>query len=359
MNFRDNTRVVNVGGVLIGGGNRIPVQSMCNTDTRDAVKTIEQIKRLEDAGCEIIRVAVPDEEAAIACEKIRKGINIPLVADIHFDYKLALMCVDSGCDKIRINPGNIGSIEKTQAVVDKCKRNGIPIRIGVNSGSLEKKLIEKYGGPTADALVESAMSHVKILEDLGFYDIVISIKASSVNTTIESYNKISNVCKYPLHVGVTEAGTVWAGTIKSAVGIGSILSNGIGDTIRVSLTGDPVEEVRVGRKILQSLELGGQKMFEFTSCPTCGRTCVDLIGVATEVENRLNAMEARGDIKKKFHVAIMGCAVNGPGEAKNADIGLAGGKNEFLIFEKGEILYKISQENACDEFIKIIRSKFC
>ncbi len=349
--LRNETGKINVGGIEIGGGSRISVQSMTTTDTRDAVKTAEQIKRLADEGCDIVRVAVPDEEAARAIEKIKSKITIPLVCDIHFDYKLALMCVDGGADKIRINPGNIGSEEKTRVVTEKCKANRIPIRIGINGGSLEKQLLEKYGGVTAEAIVESAMGHIRILEEMNFNDIAVSLKSSNVPMTIEAYRLMAKQRPYPLHVGITEAGTVWGGTVKSCAGIGAILAMGIGDTIRVSLTGDPVEEVRVGRKLLQSLELGGNKMIEFVSCPTCGRCCVDLINTAAEIERKLMALEAKGVFKRPLHVSVMGCAVNGPGEAKNADIGLAGGKNEFLLFEKGVICGKLSAENAVEEFI--------
>ena len=355
---RNETRRVNCGGVPIGGGAPISIQSMTNTDTRDAEATVRQISELTEAGCQIIRVAVPDEAAARAVETIKKNITIPLVCDIHFDYKLALMCVDSGADKIRINPGNIGSVENTRLVTEKCKRAGIPIRIGVNSGSVEKQLLEKYGGATAEALVESALSHVKILEELGFYDTVISIKASDVNISLKAYEMMAERCNYPLHIGITEAGTINGGTIKSCVGLGAILSRNIGDTVRVSLTGDPAEEVRVARKALQALDLGGNRMVEFTSCPTCGRTCVDLIGVANDIESRLYALEAAGRFIKPFHVAVMGCAVNGPGEARNADIGLAGGKNEFLYFEKGEIKGKFPQETAAERFVNLIVEKF-
>jgi (E)-4-hydroxy-3-methylbut-2-enyl-diphosphate synthase len=351
MYLRNETRKINVGGIMIGGGSKIPVQSMTTSDTRDAMATVEQIKRLQEEGCEIIRVAVPDEAAARAIGEIRKNISIPLVCDIHFDYKLALMCVDGGADKIRINPGNIGSEEKTRAVTEKCKRNNIPIRIGINGGSLEKDLLEKYGGVTAEAIVESAMGHVELLESMDFYDIAVSLKSSNVPMTIEAYRLMAEKRNYPLHVGITEAGTVWGGTIKSCAGMGAILAMGIGDTIRVSLTGDPAEEVRVGRKLLQALELGGDRMIEFVSCPTCGRCCVDLIGTAAEIERRLMALEAQGQIKKKLHVSVMGCAVNGPGEAKNADIGLAGGKGEFLMFEKGVICGKLPQETAVDDFV--------
>ena len=351
MYLREETKKIRVGNVSVGGGSTVSVQSMTTADTRDSNAAAEQIKRLEAEGCDIVRVAVPDEEAARAVEKIKKQISIPLVCDIHFDHRLALICVDGGADKIRINPGNIGSEEKTRAVTEKCKRNGIPIRIGINGGSLEKPLLERFGGVTPEAIVESAMGHVKILEDMDFHDIAISLKASNVPVTIEAYRLMAERRPYPLHVGITEAGTVWGGTIKSCAGIGAILSMGIGDTIRVSLTGDPVEEVRVGRKLLQSLELGGRHMIEFVSCPTCGRCCVDLISTASAIEARLNELEARGVFKKPLHVSVMGCAVNGPGEARNADIGIAGGKGEFLLFEKGVILGKLSPENAVEEFV--------
>lgn len=358
MAMRENTHVINVGGVKIGGGNKIPVQSMCNTDTRNVKETVNQIKTLEALGCEIIRVAVPDMTAAEAISDIKKQISIPLVCDIHFDYRLALKCAENGADKIRINPGNIGSIENTKLVVNKCKERNIPIRIGVNGGSLEKSLLEKYGSPCAEALCESAMQHVKILEDLDFNDICISLKASDVNTTISCYKRMSELCNYPLHVGVTEAGTTWGGTIKSSVGIGAILALGIGDTIRVSLTGKTEDEVMVGRKILQSLSLGGDRMVEFTSCPTCGRTEVDLIGTANKIETALYKLETEGRFVKPFHAAVMGCAVNGPGEARNADIGIAGGKKEFLLFQNGEIIGKLPQNDVVEKFIIICIEKF-
>ncbi|MBO4363985.1 MAG: flavodoxin-dependent (E)-4-hydroxy-3-methylbut-2-enyl-diphosphate synthase [Clostridia bacterium] len=355
---REQTRQVAVGGVKIGGGAPVTVQSMTNTDTRDAKATVEQIKRLQEAGCEIVRVAVPDMEAARAIASIRPQISIPLVADIHFDYRLALESIDSGADKIRINPGNIGSYEKTAAVTEKCARFGIPIRIGVNGGSLEKKLLEKYGGATAEALAESAEGHVRILESLGFYDTVVSMKASDVMTTLGAYRIFAEKFDYPLHVGITEAGTVWGGTVKSCVGLGAVLACGIGDTVRVSLTGDPLEEVRVARKALQSLGLGGNRHYEFTSCPTCGRTCVDLIGTAEKIENGLDALESQGLFERPFRAAVMGCAVNGPGEAREADIGLAGGDGCFLIFEKGEITGKIPEEDAAARFLEIVKKRF-
>ena len=351
MFLRGETRRINVGGVCIGGGSRISVQSMTTADTRNAAATAEQINRLAAEGCDIVRVAVPDEAAARAIESIKKKITVPLVCDIHFDYKLALICVDGGADKIRINPGNIGSEEKTRAVTEKCKRNGVPIRIGINGGSLEKSLLEEYGGVTAEAIVRSAMDHIELLESMDFYDIAVSLKSSNVPMTIEAYRIMAEKRNYPLHVGVTEAGTVWGGTVKSCAGIGAILAAGIGDTVRVSLTGDPAEEVRVGRKLLQSLELGGGRMIEFVSCPTCGRCCVDLINTAAEIERQLMALESRGAFKRPLHVSVMGCAVNGPGEAKNADIGLAGGQNEFLLFEKGVICGKLSPENAVEGFV--------
>lgn len=344
---RKMTREINIGGVKIGGNNPIAIQSMCNTDTRDVKSTVEQIKKLEKAGCEIIRVAVPDMQAAECIRDIKNSIDIPLVADIHFDYRLALKCMDNGIDKIRINPGNIGSADRVKQVADMAKKNHIPIRVGVNSGSLEKELVEKYGGVTPQGLVESALGHVKLLEQNDFYDTAISIKASNVPFSIEVYELLSNTVDYPLHVGITEAGTVWGGTIKSAVGIGAILSRGIGDTIRVSLTGDPVEEIYAAKEILKDLNLRKFGV-EFISCPTCGRTSIDLIKIANEVENKIK------DIDKNIKVAVMGCAVNGPGEAREADIGIAGGHGEGLIFKKGEILRKVPEEKLVDELLKEI-----
>ena len=344
---RKMTREINIGGVKIGGNNPIAIQSMCNTDTRDVKSTVEQIKKLEKAGCEIIRVAVPDMQAAECIRDIRNSIDIPLVADIHFDYRLALKCMDNGIDKIRINPGNIGSADRVKQVADMAKKNHIPIRVGVNSGSLEKELVEKYGGVTPQGLVESALRHVKLLEQNDFYDTAISIKASNVPFSVEVYELLSNTVDYPLHVGITEAGTVWGGTIKSAVGIGAILSRGIGDTIRVSLTGDPVEEIYAAKEILKDLNLRKFGV-EFISCPTCGRTSIDLIKIANEVESKIK------DIDKNIKVAVMGCAVNGPGEAREADIGIAGGHGEGLIFKKGEILRKVPEEKLVDELLKEI-----
>jgi (E)-4-hydroxy-3-methylbut-2-enyl-diphosphate synthase len=341
---RRKTRVVDIGGVKIGGDMPIAIQSMCNTPTADVDKTVEQIKELEAAGCEIIRVAVPDMEAAEALRSIRERIDIPLVADIHFDYRLALKAVESGIDKLRINPGNIGDEDRVKSVVTAAKERHIPIRIGVNSGSLEKEILAKYGEVTPQGLVESAMRHVRLLEKYDFDDIVISIKASNVPFTMAAYKELSDKVDYPLHLGITESGTVWSGTIKSAVGIGAILAEGIGDTIRVSLTGAPVEEIRAAKQILKSLELRKFGV-NFVSCPTCGRTQIDLIGLANKVEQAL--MNVNKDIK----VAVMGCAVNGPGEAREADIGIAGGKGYGLIFKKGEILRKLPEEQLLNALL--------
>lgn len=340
-------RVVNVGGVLVGGDNPVSIQSMTNTDTRDIKSTVSQIKTLTKAGCEIIRVAVPDMEAAETVKKIKKEITIPLVVDIHFDYKLALECIKNGADKVRINPGNIGSRDKVKAVVDAAKERGIPIRIGVNGGSLEKDLLEKYKGPTADALVESAMRHVEILDDLNFSDVVVSIKVSSVPRMIEAYRKFNEITDIPMHIGVTEAGTMRGGIIKSSIGIGTLLSEGIGNTLRVSLTADPVEEIYAAKDILKALEIRKSGV-TLVSCPTCGRTKIDLIPIAEEVEKRLSGID------KDIKVAVMGCAVNGPGEAREADIGIAGGNGEGLIFKKGEIIRKVPESMIIDELIKEI-----
>lgn len=342
-------REVRIGNVKIGGNHPVAIQSMCNTDTRDAKATIAQIRRLENAGCEIVRVAVPDMAAAQAVAEIKRGIRIPLVVDIHFDYRLALECMKNGADKVRINPGNIGSRDRVKAVVDMAKEREIPIRIGVNGGSLDKRLLEKYGGVTADALVESALEHVAILDDLNFRDIVVSIKVSHVPTMLEAYRKFHQISDIPLHIGVTEAGTKRSGTIKSAVGIGALLSEGIGDTMRVSLTADPVEEIYTAYDILKVLGLRRQGA-ELVSCPTCGRTQLDLIPIAEEVERRL------AGIQKPIRVAVMGCAVNGPGEARGADIGIAGGKGEGLIFKKGQILRKVPQERLVEELMKEIET---
>ena len=329
-------REVNVGGVKIGGKNPVSIQSMTNTDTRDVAATVEQIKRLQTAGCQIVRVAVLDMEAAEAVREIKRQISIPLVSDIHFDYRLALECIKNGVDKVRINPGNIGDRERVKQVVDACKERHIPIRIGVNGGSLEKSILEKYKTPNADALIESAMGHVRILEELDFYDIVVSIKVTNVPVMLEAYRKFNEMNDIPLHIGVTEAGTIQSGMIKSAVGIGALLAEGIGSTMRVSLTADPVEEVYSAKKILKVLGLRKQGA-ELIACPTCGRTRIDIISIANEMEKRLK------DVNKNIKVAVMGCAVNGPGEAKEADIGVDGGVGEGLIFKKGKIIKKVPE----------------
>ncbi len=345
--MRKTTKTVDIGGVKIGGNNPVAIQSMCNTDTRDVKATVNQILRLEEAGCEIIRVAVPDQEAAAAVADIKKAIHIPLVVDIHFDYRLALECMKNGADKVRINPGNIGGTDRVKKVVETAKERSVPIRIGVNGGSLEKELIEKYGGPTADALVESAMRHVKILENEDFDNTVVSIKISNVPVMIEAYRKFSEISDLPLHIGVTEAGTLRSGTIKSAVGIGSLLSGGIGDTMRVSLTADPVEEIYAAYDIQRILGLR-KKGVQLVSCPTCGRTRINLIEIANEVEKRL------ANVDKDITVAVMGCAVNGPGEAREADIGIAGGCGEGLIFRKGKIIKKAPENKIIDELMNEI-----
>lgn len=334
--YRDKTKVIQIGSRKIGGGNPILIQSMTNTKTEDVQATVAQILRLEAAGCEIIRATVPTPEAARAFSEIKKQIHIPLVADIHFDYKLAIAAIENGADKIRINPGNIGNREKVGEVIRVAKERNIPIRVGVNSGSLEKDLIEKYGGVTAQGIVESAVKKVRLIEDLGYDNLVISIKSSDVLMCIRAHQLLAEQTVYPLHIGITEAGTVTSGNIKSGVGLGIILYEGIGDTIRVSLTTDPVEEVRSARLILRTLGLrkGG---IEVVSCPTCGRTRIDLIGLAAEVE------EMAADFPLDLKVAVMGCAVNGPGEAREADIGIAGGDGEGLLIKKGEIIRKVPE----------------
>lgn len=352
--LREETRSVQVGNLTIGGNNHVVIQSMCNTKTKNVEATIKQINALEQAGCELVRVAVFDKEDAYAIKEIKKGIHIPLVADIHFDYRLALIAIESGIDKVRINPGNIGSIEKVKAVVDACKEKHIPIRIGVNGGSLEKEILEKYGEPTPEGMVESAMKHVKILEDLDFHDIVISLKSSNTMLTIKAYELASKTFPYPLHVGVTEAGTALGGTIKSSLGIGTLLYEGIGNTIRVSLSDDPVEEIKVAKILLK--ELGLLKgVPTLVSCPTCGRIQYDLIPIAKEMEDFLK------DIHLDITVAIMGCAVNGPGEAHHADIGIAGGVGEGLLIKHGEIVKRVKQEDMVqtlkDEILKMVEEK--
>lgn len=342
--FREKRKEIQIGNVTIGGGNKVAIQSMTNTKTEDVEATVAQILALEKAGCEIIRCAVPTMEAAQALRSIKKQIHIPLVADIHFDYRLAIAAIENGADKIRINPGNIGSRERVQAVVDKAKEYGVPIRVGVNSGSLEKELVEKYGKVTAEGLVESAMDKVHMIEEMGYDQLVVSIKSSDVLMCVKAHELIAKQCKYPLHVGITESGTVWAGNIKSSVGLGMILGQGIGDTIRVSLTGDPVEEIRTAKLVLKTLGLrkGG---IEVVSCPTCGRTKIDLIGLANQVEKMVS------DIPLDIKVAVMGCVVNGPGEAKEADIGIAGGIGEGLLIKKGEIVKKVKE----DELLETLR----
>jgi (E)-4-hydroxy-3-methylbut-2-enyl-diphosphate synthase len=347
--LRAVTKKIKVGNIYVGGDAPITIQSMTNTDTRDVSSTITQIKKLEEAGCDIIRCAVPDLEASLALKEIVKSINIPLVADIHFDYRLALESIENGVSALRINPGNIGSLERVEKVAQCAKEKGIPIRIGVNSGSLEKSLLDKYGKVCPEALVESALKHVSILEKLNFYDIVISIKSSDVVQMIESYRLVSQKVDYPLHIGVTESGTAWRGTIKSSIGIGALLTEGIGDTIRVSLTDDPVEEIKVGKEILKAVGYLNEGV-NFVSCPTCGRTQINLIKIAKEVEERLS------HINKNIKVAVMGCVVNGPGEAREADIGIAGGNGEGLIFKKGKIVKKVKEEELIEALLEEINN---
>lgn len=336
---RNNTKKIRIGNRIIGGGSPIAIQSMCNTKTEDVQKTVEQIHRLEDAGCEIIRVTVPTMEAAKAIKTIKKEIQIPLVADIHFDYQMAVAAIENGADKIRINPGNIGSADKVRAVVEAAKAFRIPIRVGVNSGSLEKEILEKYDTVTAEGLVESALDKVNMIETFDYDNLVVSIKSSSVLTCVKAHELMDKATNYPLHVGITEAGTLYSGTIKSSVGLGMILSQGIGDTIRVSLTGDPVEEIKTAKIILRTLGLR-QGGIEVVSCPTCGRTKIDLIRLANEVETMAEEFDDLSGVK----VAVMGCVVNGPGEAREADIGIAGGEKEGLLIRKGEIIRKVPED---------------
>lgn len=345
--YRNNTKVINIGSIKIGGGNPVAIQSMTNTKTEDASATINQILELEKAGCDIIRCAVPSMEAAQALKEIKKSIHIPLVADIHFDYKLAIAAIENGADKIRINPGNIGDKDRVKAVVMAAKEKNIPIRVGVNSGSLEKEIIEEYGKVTAEGLVKSALLQVKTIEDMGYENIVISIKSSDVLMCIKAHEIIAKETKYPLHVGITESGTILSGNIKSAIGLGNILYQGIGDTIRVSLTGNPVEEVHSAKLILKTLGLrkGG---ITVVSCPTCGRTQIDLIGLAGKVEEMVKTVDTDKDIK----IAVMGCVVNGPGEAREADIGIAGGKGEGLLIKKGEVIKKIPESGLLDALME-------
>ncbi len=344
---RRKTKPVFIGKVQVGGGAPVSIQSMTNTDTRDVAATVGQINRLAAEGCEIIRVAVPDREAAVALPAILRDIDIPLVADIHFDYRLALEALEAGVDGLRLNPGNIGGRDRVAAVAMAARERGVPIRIGVNAGSLERKLLEKYGGVTAPAMVESAMRHIEILEQLNFSDIKISLKASGIPLMLEAYRLLAEKVDYPFHVGVTEAGTLRFGTVKSAVGIGILLNEGIGDTIRVSLTGDPIHEIRVGYNILKALGMR-RRGIEIISCPTCGRTQIDLIRIAEEVEERLKQVD------RPLKVAVMGCVVNGPGEARDADIGIAGGKGVGLIFRKGEVVRKVPEDRLVDELLREI-----
>lgn len=346
---RDNTRKINVGGIDIGGGAAVSVQSMCNTKTWDVEATVAQIRAMKAAGCDIVRIAIPDMKSACAVSEIKERVDMPLVADIHFDYRLALEAAARGIDKIRINPGNIGGEENVKAVAEACKKRGIPIRIGVNAGSLEKRLLEKYGHPCPEAMIESAEGHAALLEKFDFYDIALSMKSSSVPLTIAAYRMASERFDYPLHLGVTETGTEWNGTIQSAVGIGTLLCEGIGNTIRVSLTADPVREVSAGIAILKAagVRKGGVR---FVSCPTCGRTEIDLISLATKVEGLVRGLD------RDITVAVMGCVVNGPGEAREADYGIAGGKNKGILFKKGQVLGTYPYDRLCDALMELIAS---
>lgn len=347
MFLRHQTRPVQVGGITIGGNNEVVIQSMCTTKTADVEATVAEILRLEEAGCQIVRVTVNNEEAAAAIKEIKKRIHIPLVADIHFNYKLALLAIENGIDKVRINPGNIGRREKVEAVVKACKEKGIPIRIGVNAGSLESHLLEKYGYPTPDAMVESALYHIGILEELDFHDIIVSLKASDVPMAIEAYRKAAEVIPYPLHLGITESGTLFAGTVKSSAGIGALLSMGIGNTVRISLSADPVEEVKVARELLKTFGLISNAA-TLISCPTCGRLDIDLFSIANEVEEYISK------IKVPIKVSVLGCAVNGPGEAREADIGIAGARGEGLLFRYGQMIRKVPEAELLSELKKEI-----
>ncbi|WP_069364688.1 flavodoxin-dependent (E)-4-hydroxy-3-methylbut-2-enyl-diphosphate synthase [Salisediminibacterium beveridgei] len=344
---RKNTRPVKVGPIQIGGNDEVVIQSMTMSKTHDVETVVEEILRLEEAGCQIVRVACPEMKDAEAIPEIKKRINIPLVVDIHFDYKLALKAIEGGADKIRINPGNIGRKEKVEAVVNAAKAKGIPIRIGVNAGSLEKRILDKYGYPTADGMVESALHHIKILEDLDFYDIIVSMKASDVHLAVEAYEKASKAFDYPLHLGITESGTLFAGTIKSSAGLGVLLNQGIGSTVRISLSADPVEEIKVAKELLKAFGLAANAA-TLISCPTCGRIEIDLISIANEVEEYLQTIHA------PIKVSVLGCAVNGPGEAKEADIGIAGARGEGLLFRKGKTIRKVPEESMVEELKKEI-----
>ncbi|OFI49671.1 4-hydroxy-3-methylbut-2-en-1-yl diphosphate synthase [Floricoccus tropicus] len=351
LTHRRNTRPVLVGDVVVGGRNKVIIQSMCTTKTQDVEATVAQIHELEEAGCQIVRVAVPDMEAALALKDIKAQISIPLVADIHFDYRLALQAIESGVDKIRINPGNIGRTDRVQKVVEACKAKNIPIRIGVNAGSLEKKFLKKYGYPTAMGMLESAREHVKILEDLDFHDIIISMKASNVELALAAYQLAAEEFDYPLHLGITESGPLFSGSIKSAAGMGALLSLGIGDTMRISLSADPVEEIKVAREVLKSFNLIDNAA-TLVSCPTCGRIEIDLIPIAAELEKYI------ANIKAPITVAILGCGVNGPGEAREADIGLAGGDGKGMLFKKGKIIKTVPEEVMLEEFKKEIDAMY-
>lgn len=344
---RKKTRTIKVGNISIGGESPISIQSMTNTSTKDIKSTVEQINKMEEYGCDIVRCAISDIEDAKAIPEIKKNISIPIIADIQYDYKLALYALEYGVDGLRLNPGNIGSLDKVREVVNQCKKDNISIRVGVNSGSIKQEFLDEYGGVNENSMVYSAMEQIKVLEEMDFYDIKVSLKASSVPLTIKTYEKMSELVDYPLHLGITEAGPTWRGTIKSSVGIGAILSRGIGDTIRISLTTDPVEEVKVAKEILKSLGLRKDGI-DIISCPTCGRTKVDLISIVEEAEKRI------GDIKKNITVAIMGCAVNGPGEAREADIGIAGGTGEGVIFRKGQIIKKVPEDLLLETLIEEI-----
>ncbi len=347
MFLRQDTRPVKVGNLTIGGSNEVIIQSMCTTKTADVEATVAEILRLEEAGCQVVRVTVNNEEAAAAIKEIKKRINIPLVADIHFNYKLALLAIENGIDKVRINPGNIGKRSKVEEVVKACKEKGIPIRIGVNAGSLENHLLEKYGYPTADAMVESALYHIGILEELDFHDIIVSLKASDVPMAIEAYSKAAEIIRYPLHLGITEAGTLFSGTIKSSAGMGALLSMGIGSTMRISLSADPVEEIKVARDLLKTFGLISNAA-TLISCPTCGRLDIDLFSIANEVEEYISKL------KVPIKVSVLGCAVNGPGEAKEADIGIAGARGEGLLFRHGKMIRKVPEEIMVEELKKEI-----
>jgi len=347
MYHRKDTLPVKVGNLTIGGSDEVIIQSMCTTKTANVEATVAEIHRLEEAGCQLVRVTVNNEEAAAAIKEIKKRIHIPLVADIHFNYKLALMAIENGIDKVRINPGNIGRRDKVEAVVKACKERGIPIRIGVNAGSLEHHLLEKYGYPTAEAMVESALHHIAILEDLDFHDIIVSLKASNVPMAIEAYTLAAEKFRYPLHLGITEAGTLFSGTVKSAAGLGALLARGLGNTIRISLSADPVEEVKVARELLKAFGLISNAA-TLISCPTCGRLDIDLFKIANEVEEYISK------IKAPIKVSVLGCAVNGPGEAREADIGIAGGRGEGLLFRHGEMIRKVPEDRLVDELKKEI-----